>query len=187
MGGSSRSRWSPAARQARPRASPSFADAGGFCWSRRRPRCVGRGRARQAMLAAAPPQRRRVPERAPRSVPRAVAHAAGAAARASPSRGSTTPPRGSSPPDVLIARYEAIAGLYAAAATIDTTSVRALVGCADWSTPALATRRARRRSSTRRDGACSAGPSTPPSTRASSRAFNRGRRRAIFPAPWSSR
>jgi hypothetical protein len=43
------------------------------------------------------------------------------------------------PSDVLIARYEAIANLYAAAATVDTPSVAALVGCADWSTPALAT------------------------------------------------
>jgi hypothetical protein len=43
------------------------------------------------------------------------------------------------PSDVLIARYEAIANLYAEAATADTASVRALVGCDDWSTPALAT------------------------------------------------
>ncbi len=43
------------------------------------------------------------------------------------------------PSDVLIARYEAIANLYAAAATVDTPSVTALVGCADWSTHALAT------------------------------------------------
>jgi len=42
------------------------------------------------------------------------------------------------PSDVLVARYEAIADLYAAAATADTASVSALVGCADWSTPALA-------------------------------------------------
>ncbi len=43
------------------------------------------------------------------------------------------------PSDVLIARYEAIANLYAAAATIDTPSVSALVGCADWSTSDLVT------------------------------------------------
>jgi hypothetical protein len=43
------------------------------------------------------------------------------------------------PSDVLIARYEAIGTLYAAAATADPASVSALVGCADWSTPALAT------------------------------------------------
>jgi hypothetical protein len=42
------------------------------------------------------------------------------------------------PSDVLIARYEVIANLYAAAATADPASVSALVGCADWSTPALA-------------------------------------------------
>ncbi len=41
--------------------------------------------------------------------------------------------------DVLVARYEAIANLYAAAATVDTPSVSALVGCEDWSTPALTT------------------------------------------------
>jgi hypothetical protein len=46
---------------------------------------------------------------------------------------------GQEPSDVLIARFEAIANLYAAAATIDTPSVSALVGCADFSTPALAT------------------------------------------------
>jgi Protein of unknown function (DUF1592)/Protein of unknown function (DUF1588)/Protein of unknown function (DUF1595)/Protein of unknown function (DUF1585)/Protein of unknown function (DUF1587) len=38
------------------------------------------------------------------------------------------------PSDVLIARYEAIAGLYAAAATADAGAVSALVGCPDWST-----------------------------------------------------
>jgi hypothetical protein len=43
------------------------------------------------------------------------------------------------PSDVLIARYETIANLYAAAATVDTPSVTALVGCSDWSTAALAT------------------------------------------------
>jgi hypothetical protein len=42
------------------------------------------------------------------------------------------------PSDVLISRYEAIANLYAAAATADTPSVSALVGCGDWSMPALA-------------------------------------------------
>jgi len=41
------------------------------------------------------------------------------------------------PSDVLIARYETIANLYAAALTIDDPSVSALVGC-DWSTPSLA-------------------------------------------------
>jgi hypothetical protein len=46
---------------------------------------------------------------------------------------------GQEPSDVLIARFEAIANLYAEAATADTASVSALVGCADWSTPALAT------------------------------------------------
>ena len=43
------------------------------------------------------------------------------------------------PSDVRIARYEAIANLYAVAATADTAAVSALVGCADWSTPELAT------------------------------------------------
>src|ERR1700722_11531355 len=43
------------------------------------------------------------------------------------------------PSDVLIARYEAIANLYAAAATVDTPSVISVTGCADWSTRALAT------------------------------------------------
>jgi len=43
------------------------------------------------------------------------------------------------PSDVLIARYEAIANAYAAGAAADTPSVSALVGCSDWSTPALAT------------------------------------------------
>lgn len=39
------------------------------------------------------------------------------------------------PSDVLIARYEAIANLYAQAATADAASLQALVGCPDWSTP----------------------------------------------------
>ena len=39
------------------------------------------------------------------------------------------------PSDVLIARYEAIANLYAAAATADHAAVSAIVGCPDWSTP----------------------------------------------------
>jgi len=43
------------------------------------------------------------------------------------------------PSDVRIARYEAIANLYAEAATIDAAAVTALVGCADWSTPEHAT------------------------------------------------
>jgi hypothetical protein len=43
------------------------------------------------------------------------------------------------PSDVLIARYEAIANAYAEAATADTPSVQALVGCTDWKAPALAT------------------------------------------------
>jgi hypothetical protein len=42
------------------------------------------------------------------------------------------------PSDVLIARYEAIANLYADAATADTAAVSAIVGCTDWSTPTLA-------------------------------------------------
>jgi hypothetical protein len=41
--------------------------------------------------------------------------------------------------DVLVARYETIANLYAAAATKDPGDLRALVGCSDWSTPSLAT------------------------------------------------
>jgi hypothetical protein len=45
--------------------------------------------------------------------------------------------------DVLIARYEAIANLYASAATREPDSVRELVGCSDWSTPTLATSCAR--------------------------------------------
>jgi hypothetical protein len=45
---------------------------------------------------------------------------------------------GQEPSDVLIARYEAIANLYAAAATVDTPSVSAMVGCTDWSTTPLA-------------------------------------------------
>ena len=44
---------------------------------------------------------------------------------------------GQEPSDVLIARYESIATLYAQAATVDTPSVVALTGCADWSTPDL--------------------------------------------------
>jgi len=42
------------------------------------------------------------------------------------------------PSDVLIARYETIANLYAAALTVDDPSVSALVQCS-WSTPTLAT------------------------------------------------
>ncbi len=42
------------------------------------------------------------------------------------------------PSDVAIARYETIANLYAAAATVDDAAVTALVGC-DWSTSDLAT------------------------------------------------
>jgi hypothetical protein len=42
------------------------------------------------------------------------------------------------PSDVLIARYEGIANIYAEALTVNDDAVRALVGCADWSTPALA-------------------------------------------------
>jgi hypothetical protein len=42
------------------------------------------------------------------------------------------------PSDVLVARYEAIANLYADAVTREPESVRALVGCTDWSTPSLA-------------------------------------------------
>ena len=41
--------------------------------------------------------------------------------------------------DVLIARYEAIANLYAQAAAGDAPSASALTGCADWSTADLAT------------------------------------------------
>ncbi len=43
------------------------------------------------------------------------------------------------PSDVLVARYEAIGNLYGAAATATVASTSALVGCSDWSTPALAT------------------------------------------------
>jgi hypothetical protein len=43
------------------------------------------------------------------------------------------------PSDVLVARYEAIANAYADAATTTEDDVRGLVGCTDWSTPALAT------------------------------------------------
>lgn len=43
------------------------------------------------------------------------------------------------PSDVRIARYEAIANLYAEAATKDAAAVRTAVGCMDWSTPSLAT------------------------------------------------
>lgn len=39
------------------------------------------------------------------------------------------------PTDVRVARYESIASLYAAALTTDTAAVRAITGCADWSTP----------------------------------------------------
>jgi Protein of unknown function (DUF1592)/Protein of unknown function (DUF1588)/Protein of unknown function (DUF1595)/Protein of unknown function (DUF1585)/Protein of unknown function (DUF1587) len=46
---------------------------------------------------------------------------------------------GQEPSDVLIARYETIANLYAQAATADTPSVAALTGCSDWSTTDLAT------------------------------------------------
>jgi len=42
------------------------------------------------------------------------------------------------PSDVRIARYEAIATLYAEAATRDAGSVRTLVGCTDWATPSQA-------------------------------------------------
>jgi len=43
---------------------------------------------------------------------------------------------GQEPSDVLIARYEAIANLYAQAATADPSAVSAMVGCSDWSNPA---------------------------------------------------
>ena len=46
--------------------------------------------------------------------------------------------QGQQPSDVRIARYEAIATIYAEGATVDTPAVRALVGCDDWSTPDLA-------------------------------------------------
>jgi hypothetical protein len=39
------------------------------------------------------------------------------------------------PSDLRIARYQTIADLYAQAATVDTSAVRALVGCSDWSLP----------------------------------------------------
>lgn len=42
------------------------------------------------------------------------------------------------PSDVRIARYEAIANLYAEALTADPAAVAALVGCADWTTPEAA-------------------------------------------------
>jgi hypothetical protein len=42
------------------------------------------------------------------------------------------------PSDVLIARYESIADIYAEAATTDPTEVQTLVGCQDWSTPLAA-------------------------------------------------
>jgi hypothetical protein len=45
---------------------------------------------------------------------------------------------GQDPSDVLIARFEAIANLYAEAATADTLAVSTLVGCPDWSTPLAA-------------------------------------------------
>jgi hypothetical protein len=41
------------------------------------------------------------------------------------------------PSDVAVARYEAIANIYAAGATADDVAVRALVGC-DWTTPSMA-------------------------------------------------
>ena len=41
--------------------------------------------------------------------------------------------------DVRIARYETIAYAYAEAATVDDAAVHTLSGCADWSTPTLAT------------------------------------------------
>ena len=40
--------------------------------------------------------------------------------------------------DVRIARYEAIANLYAAAVTVDDAALRELTGCTEWSTPTLA-------------------------------------------------
>jgi hypothetical protein len=43
---------------------------------------------------------------------------------------------GQAPSDVRIARYEAIANMYAAAATVDNAAVRALVGC-EYGSPAL--------------------------------------------------
>lgn len=46
--------------------------------------------------------------------------------------------QGQQPSDVRIARYEAIATIYAEGATVDTPAVRALVGCDDWTTPDLA-------------------------------------------------
>ena len=52
--------------------------------------------------------------------------------------------QGQQPSDVRIARYEAIATLYAEGATADTAAVRALVGCDDWTTPDLATSCAKR-------------------------------------------
>lgn len=42
------------------------------------------------------------------------------------------------PSDVRIARFEAIANLYAAAATQDTAAVATITGCADWATPTQA-------------------------------------------------
>ncbi|HSO31594.1 MAG TPA: DUF1592 domain-containing protein [Labilithrix sp.] len=42
------------------------------------------------------------------------------------------------PSDVRVARYEAIASLYAEGATRDLAAVRALTGCADWATPSQA-------------------------------------------------
>jgi hypothetical protein len=47
------------------------------------------------------------------------------------------------PSDVRVARYETIADVYAAGATVDTPSVRALTGCEDWTTPSLASACAR--------------------------------------------
>ena len=43
------------------------------------------------------------------------------------------------PSDVLISRYETIAGLYAQAATVDGPTAQAVLGCTDWSTAAKAT------------------------------------------------
>jgi hypothetical protein len=43
------------------------------------------------------------------------------------------------PSDVLVARYQSVANLYGQAATVDTPSVVAITGCADWSTSELAT------------------------------------------------
>ena len=42
------------------------------------------------------------------------------------------------PSDLRIARYEAIANVYAQGATKDAAAVRSLVGCTDWATPSQA-------------------------------------------------